>query len=116
MIKIELSNASNGVIKKVIDTHTNQDSSDKLKVYEIDPDYKADSFVGISELLEDVISDLGLDVGSDFESLQIKIDFDWGEKYTPSLEEVDNRIKGLNAQVKHLKEIRKVLIDNANNV
>ena len=116
MIKIELSNASNGVIKKVIDTHSNQDTIENLKVYEIEPEDKPDSFLGIIELLEDVSSDLGLDLGSDFESTQIKMYFDWGEKYQPSLEEVDDRIKGLSAQIKHLKEVKKVLIENANNV
>lgn len=116
MIKIELSNASNGVIKKVIDTNSNQDLVENLKVYEIDSESKPDSFLGVIELLDDVSSDLGLDLGSDFESLQVKMYFDWGEKYVPSLEEVDDRIKGLTAQIKHLKEVKKGLIENANNV
>jgi len=115
MIKIELRNASNGVIKKVIDSSA-QESSDYIKVYEIDSESKPDSFINIIDLLQDISDDLGLDLGTDFESLQVGFDIAWGEKYNPSIEEVDQKIKTLTAQIKQLKEYKKVINDNANNV
>jgi|LakMenEpi03Aug12_release.lakeMendotaPanAssembly.Ray.scaffolds.fasta_scaffold1097167_2 hypothetical protein len=116
MIKIELKNASNGVIKTVIDTRDNKETTDTIKVYEIDSTSKLDSFIAIVDLVDDIIQDLGLDAGSDHEPLQIQHDIDWGEKYNPSIEEVEQKIKTLNAQVKELKEYKRVLIENANNV
>ena len=115
MIKIELSNASNGVIKKVVDSSV-QESSDYIKVYEIDSESKPESFINIIDLLQDIADDLGLDMGTEFESLQVGFDIAWGEKYDPSIEEVDEKIKTLAAQIKELKEYKKDMKDNANNV
>jgi hypothetical protein len=116
MIKIELKNASNGIIKTIIDTRENKESSESIKVYEIDSEVKTEGFFAIVDLLEDITQDLGLDVGSDHESLQIQFDIDWGEKYKPSLQEVDQKIKVLSAQIKDLKEYKRILIENADNV
>jgi hypothetical protein len=116
MIKVELKNASNGVIKTVIDTRENKESSESIKVYEIDSEVKTEGFFAIIDLLDDIAQDLGLDIGSDHESLQIQFDIDWGEKYKPNLEEVEQKIKVLNTQIKDLKEYKRILIDNANNV
>ena len=116
MIKIELSNASNGVIKRVVESHNAQTSVEILKVYEIEPETNPYYFSGIIKLLEDITLDLGLDVGSDFSPIQIKIDIDWGEKYQPSIAEIDDRIKKLSSDIKILKDLKKLEITDADNV
>jgi len=116
MIKIELKNASNGVIKTILDTRDHKESSESIKVYEIDSEDKTDGFFAIIDLLDDITQDLGLDVGSDHEPLQIQYDIDWGEKYKPTIEEVEQKIKVHNAKLRELKEFRRILIENANNV
>lgn len=116
MIKIELKNASNGVIKTVIDTRENNESSESIKVYEIDSEEKVQSFLSIINLLNDITQDLGLDVGSDHEDIQIQFDADWGSKYKPNEKEVDQKIKDLNTQIRGLKEYKRDLSENGNNV
>jgi hypothetical protein len=113
MIKIELTSASNGVIKRVVDTNSENQDSDSLKVYEIDSDYREDSYLGIVELLTDISADLDLDMGSDYDDLQIKFDFDWGDKFIPSEEEIEKKIKSLNTEIRRLKEIKKLLADGS---
>ena len=51
-----------------------------------------------------------------FVAEQIEFYVDWGEKYQPKVAEIDERIKELNSEIKSLKELKKVLIENANNV
>lgn len=113
MIKIELSSASNGVIKRVLDSNTKEDSS-SFKVYEIESDPNLDSFLGIMELFTDISADLGLDLGSDFDPYQMQFDIDWGEKYIPTEEEVEQKIKSLNLELKKLREWKKLLNDGGN--
>lgn len=116
MIKIELINSSNGVIRKVTDTRSNQEKTEELKVYKTDKDSNLNSFDDIIDLLQDISNDLGLELGSDFDAEQIEFYVDWGEKYQPNLAEIDERIKELNSEIKSLKVLKKVLIENANNV
>jgi hypothetical protein len=104
MIKIELINADNGVIKKVKDVQTNEEW---IKVYEIDPTSKIDCFPNIMNLLADISDDLGLDLGSDFDPLQINFSLDWGSSYKPTIEEVDEKIKSLKSEIKELTELKK---------
>ena len=117
MIKIELKNASNGVIKTISDSLNPNESTDSIKVYEISGNQQGDpgSMLAITDLLEDVIRDLGLNVGSDFDPIQIQIIVDWGEKYEPSLEEVKLKIQDLNEEIKAWKEYKKIL-ENADKV
>jgi hypothetical protein len=116
MIKIELVNSSNGVIRTVTDNRLNVEKTEEIKVYKTDPSSNSSSFEDIIELLEDISKDLGLELGSDFDAEQIDFYVDWGEKYQPTILELDERIKELNSEVKSLKELKKVLIENANNV
>ena len=106
MIKIELINADNGVIKKVLDTQSNDEI---MKVYEIDnkAESKLDSFPGIMNLLADISDDLGLNLGSDFDPIQINFSMEWGYNYRPSIEEIDQKIKDLKSEIKHLTELKK---------
>ena len=116
MIKIELKNASNGVIKTVIESQSNTEYSEIVKVYEIYPEEKLESFLNIIQLLEDVTDDLGLETGSNFEPLQLRYDLDWGESYKPNAEEIDLKIKSLKRQIKYLSDMKKAISDNADNV
>lgn len=114
MIKIELKSASNGIIKTVVDSLNPGESTDSLKVYSIDnSEGLADpnSFLSIIQFLEDVIQDMGLNVGSDFDPLQIQIVANWGENYEPSIEEVKEKIQDLSQEIKILKEYKKKLED-----
>jgi hypothetical protein len=118
MIKIELSNASNGIIKKVIDTQFNSvdQAIEIVKVYEIS-DSEPESLLDTIDILSEIGEDLGLAFGSDHGPIQVKIELDWGEDYFPSIEEIDSRIKDLQSEVKALKERKKTLTEkDANNV
>lgn len=117
MITIQLSTASNGVIKKVIDTQYNgvDQSVEITTLYELDEEDKMSYYLKISSLLGDLSKDLGLYLGSDYEGVQMSFSLDWGDKYTPSLEEVNDRIKELRSEIKDLNEYKKILIEDVNN-
>ncbi len=111
MIKVELNNASNGVIKKVITPLEKECSLELLKVYELDPESSESYLKTIKTLITDIILDMALEVGSDYSSEQMKIDIDWGPKYSPSIEEINEKIKKLSKEIKDLKRLK-----NVNNV
>ena len=113
MINIELISASNGIIKKIIDTNSEEDDSNSIKVYEIDQELKPDSFLSIAQFFTDISADLDLDAGSDYDPIQLKFDFDWGDKYIPTEEEIDAKIKSLNNEIKRLREWKKLLNDGS---
>ena len=107
MVTVELSNASNGLIKKIIDSNYNGagERFEEVVVYQINN--KEDRFETIIDFLYEISADLGLDLGSDFSSTQLNIDVDWGENYNPSIEEIDLKIKELQEVTKFLKSLRK---------
>lgn len=110
MIKIQLTNADNGIIKTITDSQYNgaDQSIDIIKVYEIDEDSE-EYFEKISEILMDISRDLGLDLGSDFDSEQLVFDVDWGTSYYPTEEEVNEKIKLHKGLIKELNEYKKEL-------
>lgn len=114
MITIQLSNASNGVIKKVIDTQYNgaDQPAEIVTLYEMNEDNELEYFLKLIDFLKDISKDLGLHIGSDFEGAQLKIDLDWGDKYVPSIEEIDERIKDLKEDLRDLKEYKKMILEN----
>lgn len=118
MIKIEISNASNGIIKKVIDTQFNsaEQTVELIKVYEISED-EPESLLDTIDILYEIGEDLGLAFGSDHGPIQVQMELNWGEEYNPSIDEIDTKIKFLQSEVKALKEIKKTLTEkDANNV
>jgi hypothetical protein len=120
MITIQLTNATNGVIKKVIDTQYNgvDQPAEIITLYEFDedaPESKLEYFLKIMDLLEDVSKDLGLSFGNDHDGAQFKFDLDWGDKYIPTIEELNEKIKELQSEIRELKEIKKQL-ENVDNV
>ena len=110
MIKIQLTNADNGIIKTITDNQYNgaDQSIDIVKVYEIDEDSEQ-YFDKLIEVLTDISRDLGLDLGSNFDSEQLVFDVDWGLSYLPTEEEVNEKIKSLKEEIKELNEYKKEL-------
>jgi hypothetical protein len=117
MITIQLSNASNGVIKKVIDTQYNgvDQSVEIVTIYELNEEDRLEYFLKLMSLLKDVSKDLGLHLGSDYDEAQMNFDLDWGDKYTPTMEEVTDRIKDLQEEIRDLKAYKKILAEDGNN-
>ena len=111
MIKINLQNASNGVIKTVIDNQYNgaNQTAEIIKVYEIEEESSETYFDRVSELLFDIARDLCLYTGSEVGPIKMDIITDWGVDYLPSEEEVDQRIKDLKSELKELQVYKKVL-------
>tara|TARA_Y100000385_G_C13071517_1_gene629286 strand:+ start:1272 stop:1634 length:363 start_codon:yes stop_codon:yes gene_type:complete len=120
MIKIELSNASNGVIKKVIHSTFASDDliEEEITVFECDEskEKSKESIEKISQILYSISDDLGLETGSKFDKHQLTMNIDWGHKYEPTVKEIDERIKSLREEIKHLKEEKNQTVINANNV
>lgn len=110
MISIELSNASNGIIKKIVDTNYNGGGErfEETFVYEIE---KGD-LESISDFLLEISEDLGLDLGSDFHPNQLAFVVDWGDKYNPSTPEIDEKIKELQEEIRFLRTLKKAKEDN----
>ena len=113
MITIQLTNATNGVIKKVIDTQYNgvDQTNEITTLYEINTEDKIQYFLKLMDLLDDVAKDLGLHMGNDHDPLQFKFDLDWGDKYNPSTEEINEKIKEYRSEIKELKEFKKLYLD-----
>ncbi len=110
MIKIQLTNAENGVIKTITDNQYNgaDQTVDIVKVYEVEEESE-EYFDKVIEILTDISRDLGLDLGSNFDSEQLVFDVDWGLSYLPTEEEVNLKIKELKEEIKELNEYKKEL-------
>jgi hypothetical protein len=116
MIKIELSNASNGIIKKVIDTQFNgaDQSAELVSVYEIDDEDPYQQYAKVAQFLIELTKDLALDTGSDHSPVKLKFELDWGDRYNPSLEEVNEHLKYLRDETKAWKEYKRAVENNPN--
>jgi hypothetical protein len=116
MIKIELSNASNGIIKRVIDTQFNgaDQSAEIVTLYEIDEEDPYLQYEKIAQLLSQLTKDLALDTGSDHSPVKLKFELGWGDRYNPSLEEVNEHLKGLRDEIRAWKEYKKAIETNPN--
>jgi hypothetical protein len=108
MIKVELYNASNGIVKKIIDTESTKKQSENYKIYEIFDDFEVDLKNTVS-MFEDVCADLALSTGSDYDANQLNFIIDWGDKYVPTKEEINIKIKTLRQQIKDLKDLKLLL-------
>jgi len=109
MIKVELTNVSNGIVKKIIDTQFN--SGDQLgeitTLYEIDEAWSdVDKFTKISELLYDITKDLALDIGSKFSQDKLNFNIDWGSHFEPNVNGVQIRIKNLQSEIRRWKSYK----------
>jgi hypothetical protein len=117
MIKIELSNATNGIIKKVIDTQFNgaDQTVELTTLYEMDDEDPYLRYEKISRFLVQLTKDLALDTGSEHSSVKLKFDISWGDKYNPSIDEVNEHISYLRAEIRDWKLYKKD-IETSHNV
>lgn len=107
MIKIILKPTSNGVIKKIRDNNFNGAGSEyeKTSVYSFDM-----NGLDVSKrFLEDMMIDLNLEVGNQYETNYLHLKEDWGPKYSPTLDEVQRKIKSLKNQLNELEIIEEKL-------
>tara|TARA_B110000503_G_C7150587_1_gene414974 strand:- start:1189 stop:1545 length:357 start_codon:yes stop_codon:yes gene_type:complete len=118
MIKIELSNATNGIIKKVIhSTFGSNDSIDEeITIFETLEETSKESIEKVIQLLYSISDDLGLDTGSNYDQYQLMMYLDWGSEYDPTESEIDLRIKDLRKSIKDLKEKKNLISINVDNV
>jgi hypothetical protein len=116
MIKIELINADNGIIKKVIDTQFNgvDQSAEIITVYEFEQEDVIDQYQKVAQFFSDITKDLAIDTGSDHDPIKLRFELDWGDKYNPSREEVDAHLKYLRSEMKMWKEYKRVIESNPN--
>lgn len=103
MAKVILESARNGIIKKIIDNNHggSGEAWTSIDVYE-ESDY--DNFTYIMKLFFDLCEDLGLNVGNKFEKDVITIRKEWGSHYTPTKEDIQLKIKNLEAELQLLKK------------
>lgn len=119
MITIELNNATNGIIKKVIDTQYNgvDQKAEITTLYELDEEERLPYFLRLINLLEDISNDLGIHLGNDHDSIRLNFMLDWGDKYTPTVEEINERIKDLKEELRELREFKKLIEEeNGDNI
>ena len=111
MITIELTNASNGIIKRVIDKNSNLqiDSVYELISESVEDFDVIENFDKIRKFFIDLSRDLALDLGSDKSADKLQIDVDWGEQYCPTLEEVEERIKLVKQELRSLQDYKKTI-------
>ena len=116
MIKIELSNASNGIIKKVTDSQFNgvDQSVDIVTVYEFDEEDPFLQYGKIAQFLSEITKDLAIDTGSDHSPIRLKFELDWGDRYNPTIDEVNEHLKSLRDEMRLWKEYKKAIENNPN--
>lgn len=108
MVRVELTSASNGVVKRVVDDNANGAGtvSQVTKVYPIEG---RDASLQTIDLISDLIDDLGLDGGPQASPHVLVLDTEWGEDYVPSVREIDDRMKHLRAELKALRNLKDAL-------
>jgi hypothetical protein len=118
MVKIKLTNANNGIIKTVTDTQYNgaDQVANIVILYELNEDNIEEYQEKVAEIFSDLSKDLGLHLGSDYDPYKLNMIVDWGDKYIPSIEEIDDRIKMLKADIKDLTALKKSLIEGNEDV
>ena len=101
MITINIEPADNGVIKFLIDDNINGGGEEYIsrRVYDFDGSQGRQNQV---KFLLDLILDLGLDTGTDLDKDKVNIRVDWGIQYKPTGDELKNKIKSLEAELKRL--------------
>ena len=106
MITIKLELASNGVIKTVSDNNYNgAGSKHELRtVYETDNDT---DYKNTIRFLYELSDDLGINLGNKYSPTVLNFDLGWGEKYEPTLQQLNDLVKATTANLKELKSWKK---------
>jgi hypothetical protein len=108
MVKVVLEVASNGVIKTVVDDNINGagDKYEKKVVYEFNNDLEFRSRINF---LYELCEELDIETGNKFDKTNLIMSTDWGRSYMPTDEELESKMKKLNAELKYLKTLKKEL-------
>jgi len=106
MIKIIIEPAENGVVKTIQDDNINGGGEffDSKKVYDFEDD-NGNYYKNTQAFLNDMIKDLGIDTGNTFSRDTLIFDIDWGEKYIPNKEDIQNKIVEYKAILDKLKKL-----------
>ena len=108
MTKITLEPADNGIIKRIEDDNINGAGETAVYsvVYEIDEDQEKE-FGGTIKFISELLDDLGLNTGSKYDKTNLKFETDWGDSYEPKKEELEEKKKQLELDLKLIKEFLK---------
>jgi hypothetical protein len=106
MVKITLEPAKNGLIKRTFDDN-HGGSKEQWTSTDVYEESEIDKLSYVMKFFFDLCEDLGVNVGSKFDSEVITIKKEWGSHYEPTDEILDKKIKELEAQLQLLKECRK---------
>lgn len=111
MISITLESASNGIIKRIKDDNHNGSGLQfgLTRIYEIDRDEEISAIQSMN-FLQDLIRDLALDMGNERGREVLMLSTDWGDHYTPSAKEINERIANLREQILKLKELKALVV------
>lgn len=104
MTEIILEPASNGVIKKVINSKYGGSNEvvETTHLYELTDDH--DKFEYIKRFVFELCEDLTIDTGNKYDKEVLLIDKTWGTNYSPTKDDIDKRISQLEAEINLLKE------------
>lgn len=102
MISVSIEPADNGLVKHLIDDNVNGAGEEHIsrRVY----DFEDQSRKNQIKFFNDLVLDLGIDVGSDLDREKLVVTTTWGKKYKPTQDEIKNRIKMLEAELKLLSD------------
>jgi hypothetical protein len=106
MQRILLEIADNGIIKTVTDDNINAagEKFESKVVYDLE---NGDVVLTKMNMLYELSEDMGMELGNSKQSDQIKIISDWGEHFVPADDELKNKIKDLEEELKSLKGMLK---------
>jgi hypothetical protein len=106
MVKISLEPAKNGIIKRTTDDNHGgaREQWTSIDVYE---ESETDKLGYIMKFYFDLCEDLGINLGSKFDKEVITIKKEWGSHYEASNEELNLKIKELEARLQLHKECLK---------
>ena len=106
MQRILLEIADNGIIKTVTDDNINAagEKFESKVVYDLE---NGDVVLTKMNMLYELSEDMGMELGNSKQSDQIKSISDWGEHFVPADDELKNKIKDLEEELKSLKGMLK---------
>lgn len=92
MQKITLEVADNGIIKTIVDDNING-AGERLEIKTVYNLERGDITQTKMELLYELSEDMGVHLGNSKQQDQIKIISEWGENYSPTEKEIEDRIE-----------------------
>jgi hypothetical protein len=106
MITISIEPADNGVVKFIIDDNINGGGEEHVsrRVYDFE---NSDGRSNQVKFLNDLVLDLGIETGTDLDPNKMQIEMKWGKHYSPTQDELKNKVKMLEQDLKHFKSLIK---------